>query len=707
MDEDIKQDSDPNNSEKKAEPTAKDAARKTFGASEGIDDLRTRLYARGITPKARKRHALTSVRAVKRTSGRPPFSDTQSVPERREAEVEEQVVKARQEIHETAPQRPQVAHTPQPAVVPSEKRSDTQPEPMKKKTKHKKYRFIVVALGMLFFIGALALSSAFLFFGKNVISGENITIGVTAPFSIGGGQEMPLQIAISNQNTVPIEAATLIINYPSGTQSAVDLGREIFSDRRQLNNIAAGEVVNVPIKAVVFGEENEEKVIEVSVEYRVRGSNATFFKGADPVRFKISSSPVVLNVNADNSISSGQEFELELTVSSNSPTPLTNLLVKAAYPFGFDFSDASPQPVSGQDTWLIDSLDPEGEEVITLKGFVVGKQDEERIFSFTVGVANEREQFNLASLFTTAKHDVVLEDPFFGVDVDINGKPTAVASMSSRESASVNIHFENVLDDTIYEGVVEVKLSGNALDDVNISVLEGHYDSNSETITWDFVDLPDLAEIEPGRERNLSFEIKPTSDIGRTPEIRMEISVRGQRIFEDRVPQELVGTASRVVKISSDVTLSSSALYSDGPFVSTGPIPPVAEEVTQYMFLFSVDNTHNDITGAEMSATLPQYMTWLDLVTPGDDVTYNPVTRVITWDIGDVEADGHEEAWVQVSFLPSNSQVGKTPTILESQRLRATDRFTGDILRADAPALTTRLFNDPDESKREGKVQED
>ena len=188
---------------------------------------------------------------------------------------------------------------------------------------------------------------------------ENITLNVEGPFGVGGGEELKMQIAISNQNTVPMESTSLIISYPKGTQSAKDTGKELSVERLSLDSINSGEVINIPMSAIVFGEENEEKVINVAVEYRVRGSNATFRREAEPLRFKISSSPVVLKVESVNKIASGQEMELDISIISNSPSTLSGLLLKAEYPFGFDFSESSFDTVSGKDTWSIDTLDPE------------------------------------------------------------------------------------------------------------------------------------------------------------------------------------------------------------------------------------------------------------------------------------------------------------------------------------------------------------
>lgn len=655
--------------------------------TERLDTLKERLYERG---------------AKQETRGRTPLEDVKHEV-RRSWDSIRSGKKVEKEIPKPPPQQIQT----EPPQSQTSQEVHTHMNAMPRSTKKRSYRLKILLAGTVFFVVALALSSGFLFLGNNTISGENITIDVSGPFAVGGGEELPLQIAISNQNSVPIESATLIIEYPIGTQSATETGRELFSERQQLNVIGSGEVVNVPVRAIAFGEENEEKVVNVAVEYRVRGSNATFFKEAEPLRFKISSSPVVLSVDSIERISSGQEAEITLTVGSNSPTPLSDILIKAIYPFGFDFTESDPETVSGQDTWKISTLEPEEQSTITISGIVVGKQDEDRLFEFSAGVPNERDPFTLASTFTSIEREISIEQPFLGVGVNINGSDSNTVPVQKGNDVRTNITLRNSLDDTLYDGRVEVVLSGNALNEFDIDVANGFYDSTTNTITWDSTDVSSLSEIAPGRSGNVTFTLKPQGDTIRTPEIALDITVSGQRVFEDRVPQQLTGTAERTIRVESVTTLSSNALYEAGPFINTGPIPPVVEKLTQYTLSFSLQNGSNDITDGSMTAVLPQYITWLDLVTSGDDVSYSPTTRTVTWDIGDLNANERSDMSFQVSFVPSTSQVGAIPTIIETQRFRATDRFTGTVVRTDASALTTSLFNDPDAPEDSGRVLAD
>lgn len=580
--------------------------------------------------------------------------------------------------------------------------------PLMTTKRRKKTRMTLLVGALIFAVLAAVLSIVFFFFGNTSISGANIGVDVRGSFSVGGGDEYPFTISVTNQNAVPIESASLIIEYPEGTQSATEKGKELYRERKTIDRIDPGEVLNIPAKAIIFGKENDEKVIQVSIDYRIQGSNSTFNKVAPTLRFKVSSSPVVVTVDAVKQITSGQEVTLKVMLSSNSPTPLTGLLLKAEYPDGFDFSSAEPKPSSNENSWVVGELKPEEQKIITIKGLMIGKTTETRIFTFSTGVANDEDRYALASVFTTKTHEISLEKAFIDLKMSVNGNSGDNVVVGAGQVVPFAISFTNTLSDTIYDATIEAVLSGNALDKTKVSAEGGFYDSTKSTIVWDSDSNTNLGEIIPGATKEVRFKITPSiaEALSRTPQVSVSVNVRGKRVREDAVPEELTGTITRTVKVESTTSLTSSALYSIGPFLNTGAVPPIAEKVTFYTLVFAIENGSNSVTDAFVEAKLPLYVTWLDQKgASAGTVSYNASTRVVSWKIGNLDAGKTESAAIQVSFLPSVSQVGTIPALATDQRFRATDRFTGTVLRATAPDLSTQLSMDPDTTKQDGRVQ--
>jgi hypothetical protein len=633
---------------KPQKPSPREGERKRLEESERLGSLRERLYARGNESDVNLvRHEL----------------NTSSV-------IPEMKVSERADTMPTA-------LPPEPAPLVATYTN----LPMPHAEKGTSFRTKFVILGIIFFVITLAVAGVFLFMGNNTISGNNITIDVKGPLSVGGGDVMDLQVAVANQNTLPIESATLIVTYPNGTQSIAESGKELFNDRIQLNSIDPNEVVNVPIRVLMFGEENDVKEVKVSVEYRVEGSNATFYKEALPYEFKISTSPVVININAVKSIPTGQETEIEVVIQSNSKESLTDLVLKASYPQGFSFTSSVPDTASGQDTWKLKTLKSGDQLKVLIKGKMSGVVGDENQFDFAVGVTNERDSLSIVSPLAKREIEINIERPFLDVKVSINGESGDTVVVDPKESASVVIEFINALETPVYDGVISAQLTGNAIDEV-------------------------LRELTPGKTNKVSFVVKPKSDTKSTPEMKVLVTIQGNRVGQDRVPERVVGTIERTIRVASVAKLTTSVIYSEGPFVNSGPVPPIAEKITQYTFLLTMRNGTNPVTGAEVTAIMPPYVTWLDMTSDNDSVSYSRTNRTLKWSLGDLKINEYREVWVQVAYKPSLSQVGSMPVLLEAQRYRATDRFTDAIVRTEAEPLTTSLTKDPNPAFRDGRVRE-
>ncbi|MFM2423948.1 MAG: hypothetical protein RLZZ70_337, partial [Candidatus Parcubacteria bacterium] len=285
--------------------------------------------------------------------------------------------------------------TPVPAPVPVE---ESVPPVAVPKKKHWSYRSLVLLVATGFFTVVLSVTGLYLYFGNNQISNKNIDLTITGPLTTGGGQVANLEVLVNNNNSVPIEGGVLIINLPPGTKSSDESARDLLEERISIGTVAPGESYKAPLSVVMFGEENQERQVKATIEYRVVGSSGTFYKEAEPLTFTIISSPVVIRVDALKKVSAGQEIDVTLEIKSNTETPLRNILVTADYPSNFDYSSAVPAPSYRESAWTIDELKPEQTKTIKIKGVIVGKQSEEFQMKFAVGTPEPTNQFAIGSV---------------------------------------------------------------------------------------------------------------------------------------------------------------------------------------------------------------------------------------------------------------------------------------------------------------------
>ncbi len=567
-----------------------------------------------------------------------------------------------------------------------------------------------------FFVLSLSIGVFIFFGGINNISTNNVSISVSGPSSIGAGEPLSFELSIANQNNVDLEDATLLIEYPPGTHTADAEEKDFPRESESLGNIAAGTVVTRSKRALLFGEANTVEHIQISVEYRVKDSSATYFK-EESYDVVISSSPVSMKVDAVKEAVSGHEIDFSIEVVSNSASVVSGLMLKADYPFGFTFSAASPAPTYSNNIFLLGDLRPADRRVIHIRGTLEGQEGEDRNFRFNLGLPSKQDAKVIGTVFLTNSQVIALKKPFVSVALTLDGSSADPFAMPAGQATRAQIAWANNLPSRIADLEIQAKLSGDTLNRQAVDTSDGFYRSVDNVVLWDKSVSDQFAVIEPGESGVVSFTFAslPVSSLiysgTRGNELSVDVSVRARRLSDANVPEEIVSGASRKIRLSSNLALTGRSLYYTGPFSNQGPIPPKADQNTTYTIVWSVTNTLNDVSGAEVQAELPGYITWLGNVSPSGEVTFDPSSRQVTWDAGDIRAGSGfstppREVSFQVSFVPSLSQHGQTPNLLGDSTIIATDRFSGAQIKASARPVTTRIEDGGNQGGSVGEVQQ-
>lgn len=650
-----------------------------------LDALRQRLYARDSAADAIERHGLSDTPvSVSRnwdihTKPVAPIEPAVPTVERSPELIDD--------THGVADQAPVLG---------------AEPDLMPTARPRRRYRAWILIASLLVFIFGVGLSSLYLYLGGNQISSDNIALSVSGPFTIGGGETMNLQVGITNQNSVAIDAATLIMKYPSGTRSVGEAPRNLFEERIPIDSIPPGGVQNIPVQVAVFGESNVDQEISATIEYRIAGSNSLFYKKADPLTFSISSSPLVLRLKSVEKVASGQTVDVEMTVVSNASAPVRDVLISAEYPNGFRFESAEPSPVFGDSVWKIDELLPEQSVVITLTGVVVGLTEESFQINFDAGPARPDNPYIVGSILAETNINFFIERPFIDVVTTIDGDTDRSVILEQGKSSTVDVEITNTLDETVYDMVVEVVPGGNALNERSIVSTNGFYDSNSGTVRWEVANNRSFTAVPPGEKRSLTFNVTPSAPQP-TASYDLVVNVYARRVAETSASEQLIGTALIEAKYSSEFLIGSQAGHG-GLMASSGPIPPVVGQTTTYTITMVAEAGVNDLTDVVVNTSLPVYVEWSDQTQGDGDLTYNPVSKQIEWKPGNIVSGERKEVSFQLAITPSLSQERQTPVLLRSQSARATDRFTGERLQATADPVYTELSTEAGYDEDNGVV---
>ena len=555
-----------------------------------------------------------------------------------------------------------------------------------------------------FFVFALCVAGFMFLRGGNTVSNDNIDIAILGNAFTAGGEDLPLQIEITNRNSAALELADLVVEYPKG--SASDLSQDSEHLRDSLGTIPAGQVRTDNMKIVLFGEQGSIRPIKISLEYRVEGSNAIFVKDKD-YSVSISSAPIDLAVTAPDTLSPNQNITLIVKATLNATKAATGLILKADYPPGFQFQSANPTPVVGNTIWDLGDLSPGAQRDIVINGSIIGADDgEQKTFHFFAGSKNDTDKSNVGVVFNSLGHTVTITKPFIQARLLVNGIYQNEYAADSKTTIQGQIQWANNLNTKLNDVVITARLSGSALDKQKITTQNGFYDSVSNTITWDKNSQTSFAEVNPGDSGTVDFAVAPLSLYSPSgllvdPAITVNISISGKQPLEGNATQSLSDSESKTVKIISDLGVVTKSTYSTGPFTNTGGVPPKAGNETTYTVTWVLSNTANTILNAHMTATLPPLVRFIGPVSPSaEDLRYNPSTQQIDWNIGSIQkgmgiTGGDKEVSFQVGVTPSTSQIGTVPIIVNDAILTGHDDFANVDVRVNKTAMTTRLTNDP------------
>ena len=575
-------------------------------------------------------------------------------------------------------------------------------------------KFLIVSI--LFFLIASGIAFYRFYWGSNTISANNIEIFIMGPVSVSGGEKLSLDITVDNNNKTDLKSADLRVEYPEGARAIDDLKTELKRTRDALGDIPQGESAEKRVEAILFGEEKSKKEIKVTVEYRISGSSAIFYK-EKVYEVVISDSPVNIEVSGLKEINANQAIDFSVTVVSNSSSPIRNLLLKAEYPFGFVLTNSSEKSLDpNNNLWSIGDLSPGQKKTIKIYGKLQGQDGENKVLRFTTGISSDKDEKVIATPLVTSLAEVSIKKPFIGIQVALDGSVANEFVANSSKIIRADVAWKNNLTTPIKDAEIQIRFKGDALNKSSVSAERGFYRSSDSAIIFDKTNNRELASIAPGESGNLSFSFgvlnsySGGSSFMVEPSISLDIVANGKRLEGDNVPQEVLYSATRIVKIATDARLSSRALHWSGPFENSGPMPPKADSETTYTVIWTITNTSSKIKDAKVTATLPLYVKWLSQTSPSDEnISFNSAGSEIVWDVGDIEAGAGidsppREAAFQISFLPSLSQEGQNPVILNESILSGKDSFTSSSVGETRPPLTTSLKTDPDFKYSEDRV---
>lgn len=563
-----------------------------------------------------------------------------------------------------------------------------------------------------FLIIAIAFFGISLLFGGNTISAKNVQITITAKSFVDGGEMLPVDVSIVNRNKLPVELATLVLQYPEGNASNPDAIARI---PRQVGSIGVGDTHNESFSIQLYGEEGSTKEISAHLEFRVQNGNAVYSQqGSQEVTVR--SSPIRLTLDAPTSAIPNQEIPLKFTVIGNGTETLPDTAMIVQYPPGFSFTKGNPAPSLGNNIWYLGDMPAGANRTITAYGIFSGGANEAKTIRASVGSQNANNEQLLDRVYNTLAQVIPLSNAFLDARLVIDDSEENMVPVSAGEKVRVKVLWQNTLAAQLTNAEVSVSFSGSAYDPLRVQGGSGFFESANNRIVWTRQQDPKLAMLDPGASGEFTFSIEPKSipsNAMTNPSILLAVNVGGFDSSGVKLSAETI--ERKTIVLNSDLNMLARTIHYSGPIQNSGPMPPKPNQETTYTLEWQLTNSRNRVADVKVSTILPIYVKWKDVQVPEierSNVSFNAVTRELVWSVGDVPAGtgsslAPKKVSMKIGITPSINQMQLVPELTDEIIITGRDTFTNQDITILKRAMNTQLLNDSSSVGASGQVGEE
>ena len=558
-------------------------------------------------------------------------------------------------------------------------------------------RKVIFGIGILVIVlGTLA----FWLFSR--VGKPSVGLEFERPGEVALGEAFIVYVNFSNFSDDILKNVRLVLNLSDGV-SFVGQNSNQRAVEQLVGDLGPGSLGKEEFKLVVTGGEQSLKKLEAKLIYSVAPNDKVTFENSAETNIRVGKPAVSLEVEAPESVFSGENFEIKVKYKNNTQNDFENFALTMKYPEIFEFESVSEEPTKGNNYWEIGTLEPNSEAEFVVKGSVVGPEGSVANFDAELTTEVQGEKYSVNRQVANVKVSVAP----LSLSFKINNSDEYVAELA--ENLKYTITYKNNSDFALQNVKISVKLIGEMFD-FSTARSDASFNSFTNTFTWTTAEESKLANVAPGAQStlNLDIKIKNSFPISRLSDKNFILKAEGQ-IESPTVPpgvdaSKTVSVGGLETKVAGHIEVDSQAFYRDAAtgILNSGPYPPKVNQPTEYTIHWKLKNYATDVSGIIVSAFLQSgaQFTGKTKSTIGDLPVYDQGSGKVIWNISNLSATrgvvgSPVEAVFQVVLTPNSNQVGDHINILSETDIQAKDDFTSVTLMSDDAELTTELVDDP------------
>lgn len=519
-------------------------------------------------------------------------------------------------------------------------------------------------------------------------TGANVSVSIQAPDAIASGSDVLYKIILENNDNQKLVNLQLEMVYPDGvgyissTPNADNLSGTTFT----IPDLIPGQNAAVLIKAQTSGNINDIKNLIARLHYHYSSFSSEFTK-EQAFSIHIIASDINMQLSGPATANNGDSVVYTLSYGNNSQSDINNAKIQLDYPDGFTFTSSNPSSSQGQNNvWPISSLPQGSQGTITITGtFNAAPGESKTLTASFLALSGTGSDITQASTnFTTA----IASEPLI-VSQQAQSQSQQQGIANPGDTVTVTVNYKNNSNVAATGVNIVVNLNSKAIDPASIRA-QGAQISGT-TILWNAASVPGLDTLAPNGSGTLLYSFNLNNPAVR--DSSKNITVDNQAKIKSNEYASYFSGNDLALKISSPSAISAKVDY------VSGSQPPQVGQTTTYKVTLSLTNATNDFSNTVVTAYIPLGPNGFDQtsVSAGEktNVNFDPSTNQLTWQVGALPA--HTGQFVQarsvqfnVRLNPSASDAGRSPVLVKTIVMNASDIFTNASVQNQAADLSTQ-----------------
>ena len=500
---------------------------------------------------------------------------------------------------------------------------------------------------------------------------NNVILLMKGPSQVTSNNEAEYTIVYRNGENATMTAVSLEVLYPAGFtfKSATPAATTVTGGSFNLPPVNAGGDGTVVIRGKLAGSTGEDKEIRSRLHYRLSNFNSEFVV-EQSIHTSILPPDLIMDIKGPVDVVNGQDTTFTVTFTNVTTRDFDNLAVQLAYPAGFIFTGSNTVPSKSNNYWLLGKIPASSSISIDISGSFSGDNNEQKLVKAELGQVignNFAPQLSASATFKIIPSSLKVTLTSDSVD-----------SVKLGDTINFKLNYANQGNIGLNNLNIVANLTGVALDYTRIQARDAII--TGQTITWKAASMPGLNVLSPNEKGEITFSVpvkqQPASNL------KNQLITASATISSEEINRP-TRAANIELKLISELDLSVT-----GEYVS-GSNPMKAGQSTLFSMTFLLSNLSNDVSGTEVTASLPlPPSAWKNVVLPESEaarLSYDSNSGKIKWQIGNLPAftgkfSTAARVIFQIEVLPSEADINKPMPLLSEVKATGTDTFVNKLL---------------------------